>query len=344
MNVLSDLNYLAIINRDTAQSELDRVVRELNDLEPLYERSKKARSEVSENIDRTIDATCAEIYDHTRETLNDEIRRVADQELGVEYSGLLNAFQYAEDIKMAILEQISETVAHCEDDARFKASSGVDAINALGQKHLGEDYGDMKFRSDMLFRRKKDALARQIDTPVEIWDFLDVTSLWERQEKVAGGGMALTVVGVLGGRMVGGVGWLDGAIGAARVVGSNNLRRLIVPGLIASGKSCIKSSLWYQVSILTTSQSALSPPTYCIPSPPRSLVASPGASQLRSLTSTIRTSTAPGSPTRSAKYCAFQLTLCALASNTQSRSSGRSAKRNERPGRRAMWHTSILPT
>ncbi|KAK5242191.1 mitofusin [Cryomyces antarcticus] len=46
--------------------------------------------------------------------------------------------------------------------------------------------------------------------------------------------MAVTVAGVVGGRMIGGVGWLDGALGAAKVVGSNNLRRLIVPGLLAA--------------------------------------------------------------------------------------------------------------
>ena len=59
--------------------------------------------------------------------------------------------------------------------------------------------------------------------------------MWERQEKVAGTSMALTLAGVLGSRMVGGVGWIDGAMGAARFVGVRNLRNLIVPGLVATG-------------------------------------------------------------------------------------------------------------
>jgi mitofusin len=29
--------------------------------------------------------------------------------------------------------------------------------------------------------------------------------------------------------MIGGVGWIDGAMGAARVVGGKNMRRLILP-------------------------------------------------------------------------------------------------------------------
>ena len=237
MNVLSDLNYLAAVNRDVAASELERVTGELTEIEPAFEQSKKARSEVSDDIEKTVEATCAEVYKHTRETLNSTIARVADQELGVQYPGLFSAFEYAEDIKAAILDQIAVAVASCEDDARGKAVDGVSTIKALGMHRVGEEYQEMTFRSDLMFRRRKHVLARQVDTPIEAWDFFDVSGIWEQQEKVAGTGMAMTVVGVLGGRMVGGVGWLDGVLGAARVMGSRNLRNVIIPGLIAAGES-----------------------------------------------------------------------------------------------------------
>lgn len=236
LNVLGDLNVLATVNREVAQSELDRVTKELADLEPVFEQSKKARAEVSEDIDKTIENTCSDIYNHTRDSLSTTIARVADFDLGVPYPGLLNAFQYAEDIKAAMLEQISASVTACEEEARTKTVNGVSTIKSLGILHLGDEYTDMSFRSDMMFRRKRDVLARQVDTEVEVWDFFDVGRLWERQEKVAGTGMAMTVVGVLGGRMIGGVGWIDGAMGAARVVGGKNMRRLILPGIVAAGK------------------------------------------------------------------------------------------------------------
>jgi mitofusin len=88
-----------------------------------------------------------------------------------------------------------------------------------------------------MFRRKKDVLARQVEIETEIWDFLDMSSMWQKQEKLAGTGMAITVAGAVGTRMVGGYGWIDGAVGTMRVVGHDNLRRLIIPGLIAGGKS-----------------------------------------------------------------------------------------------------------
>ncbi|KAL8827531.1 MAG: hypothetical protein Q9191_003128 [Dirinaria sp. TL-2023a] len=242
LNILTDLNVLATFNQDIAQSELDRVSAELDELEPVYEQSKKARSEVSDGIDKTIEETCGDIYSHTRCTLNTAIARVAEADLGVPYSGLFNAFDYADRIKAAMLDQISAAVMGCEEEARSRAVAGVNTIKSLGILHLGNAYTDLSFRSDILFRRKRDALARQVDTEVEIWDFFDIGGLWERQEKVAGTSMVLTVAGVLGGRMMGGVGWIDGALGAAKIMGSQNLRKLIVPGIIATGAVLLASA------------------------------------------------------------------------------------------------------
>ena len=236
LNVLGDVNTLASVNQEVAQSELDRVMKELAEIEPALEASKRAKADVSDDIDRTIDTTCKDIYDHTRLTLNTTISRAADEDLGVVYPGLMSAFDYAEDLKEAILSQISASVTNCEENARRKTVEGVSSIKQLGLLHLGDDYTDLSFRSDIMFKRKRDILAKQIEVETELWDFFDISSIMQRQEKVASGGMALTVATVVGGRMVGGFGWIDGALGAAKVVGNNNLRRLIIPGIIATGK------------------------------------------------------------------------------------------------------------
>ena len=237
LNVLGDVQTLATVNQDVAQSELDRVTKELNDLEPLLEASKKAKAEVSDDIDRTIEETCRDIYDHTRSTLTNSIAQAAEEDLGVIYPGLLNAFQYADEIKDAMLSQISASVTACEDHARQKTVEGVSSIKQLGLLHLGDEYTDLSFRSDVMFRRKRDILARQIEIETEFWDFFDWSTIIQRQEKYAGTGMALTVVTAVGGRAFGGLGWLDGALAGAKVVGNNNLRKLIIPGVIATGKT-----------------------------------------------------------------------------------------------------------
>ncbi len=239
-NVLGDLHSLATVNRDVAQAELDRVAKEIEDLEPVFAQSKQARTEASEATDRAIEDTSSEVYTYVRDTLNSSISRVGEQNLGVEYLGILSAYDYAEDLKAAMVEEIAATVDVCEDHARQQTIRGVDAIKSLGILHLGDSYNHFTLQADKMFKKKKDALARQVYVDVDVWDFFDVSSMWERQDKVAGTGMAVTVAGVLGTRMIGGIGWVDGALGAARVVGSNNLRRILIPGLIATGKPTLQ--------------------------------------------------------------------------------------------------------
>ncbi|KAK4633111.1 Transmembrane GTPase fzo1 [Fulvia fulva] len=232
MNVLGDLGTLAGVNKDVAQNELDRVTEELRQLEPVFEKSKKARTEADESIATSIEETANDVYALTRSTLTDSISRIAESDLGVEYPGLLGASSYADDIKAAMLNQITETVRWCEERGREKTVQGVSGIKSLGFLHLGDQYTDLTFRSEKMFKSRRDALARQVDFDAEIWDFFDLANIWERQEKLAGSSMAVTLAGVVGTRMIGGAGWLDGALTATRVVGTNNLRRLFLPGLI----------------------------------------------------------------------------------------------------------------
>ncbi|CAK3808420.1 Transmembrane GTPase fzo1 [Lecanosticta acicola] len=232
MNVLGDLGTLAGVNKDVAQNELDRVTEELRRLEPQVDKSKKARTDADESVATNIEETSKEVYALTRNTLNDGIARVAESDLGVVYPGVFGAYSYADDLKAAMLNQITETVRWCEERARERTVQGVSSIKSLGLLHLGDQYVDLAFRSEKMFKSRRDALARQVDFEAEIWDFFDVASLWERQEKVASTSMAVTVAGVVGGRMLGGVGWLDGAMTATKIVGPNNLRRMLLPGLV----------------------------------------------------------------------------------------------------------------
>ncbi|KAJ9604207.1 mitofusin [Cladophialophora chaetospira] len=234
MNCLGDMNVLATVNRDVAQSELDRVSKELSEIVPEFEDKQKQRTAVSEQVEKEIDSTSTEVYNHTRSTLSSTIASVGKEDHGVEYPGLLSAFQFAEDLRIAMLEQISATVASCENYGRARTVQGVSMIKSLGLLHVGDSYENLNFAADKMFQRRKDALVRSVDTDVEIWDFFDVGGLWERQEKTVGTGLALTIAGTVGTRAIGGVGWVDGAFGAAKIIGSRNLRRLALPGVVAA--------------------------------------------------------------------------------------------------------------
>lgn len=238
LNLLADINSLATVNRDVAQSELTRVTQELEELEPAYENGKKKKGELADGVDRAIDESCEDVYNHTRSTLTDTIARVSEADLGVEYPGLFSVFQYAEDLKLAMLDQISSSVTDCEDFAREKTVKGVGFIQNIGLLHVGEDkFSVLNFRADLMFRRgRRHTFGRQVDTEVELWDFFDLHGLWESQEKVAGTGVAMTAVTVLGSRAFGGFSWVDSAFSAVKLLGPNNMRRMFLPGLFAAGK------------------------------------------------------------------------------------------------------------
>lgn len=268
MNVLGDLGTLASVNKDVAQSEFDRVTQELQELQPVFEKSKKARTQADDSVANQIEQASQDVYALTRNTINSSISHVAESDLGVQYPGIFGAYAYADDLKAAMLNQVAETVRWCEERAREKTVSGVSGIKQLGILHLGDQYTDLTFRSEKMFKSRRDALARQVDFETEVWDFFDFANIWERQEKVAGTSMAVTVAGVVGSRMIGGVGWIDGALTATKIVGSNNMRRLIVPGLVTTGE-CTRSLTSY-ICILTC-LSAILAAAYTLSQIPHSL-------------------------------------------------------------------------
>ena len=237
VNVLNDLNALANVNRDVASSELERVSKELSEIVPEFEERKKERFAVSDQVNRDNDEIVTDVYNHTRSTLSTTIDAVGKADLGIQYPGLWSVFDYAEDLKAAMLDTISEAVRACESYGRSKSIEGVNSINSLGLLHVGDKFETLNFKSDLMFTKRKHARLRAVDTEVEVWDFFDLAGLWERQEKVVGSGMALTVVGTLGGRALGGVGWIDGAFGAVKIMGSRNLRSMILPSIALGGKS-----------------------------------------------------------------------------------------------------------
>ena len=236
-NILNDVNTLATVNQEVAQQELERVTRELKELEPQLESSKKARSEVSDDVSNNIENVCKDVYDLTRGKLNDAITHAGNGTYEVPYPGILAAFQYADDLKEAMLSQIATSVSDCESYARQRTVVGVNTIKQLGILHVGDEFQNLQFRPDVMFRRKRDALARQLDVSTDLLDFVDWSTLMQKQEKYAGTGIALTVAGAIVPRMIGMNTWIDQAITASRLVGSNNLRQLVLPGIFIAGES-----------------------------------------------------------------------------------------------------------
>ncbi|KAK6350059.1 mitofusin [Orbilia brochopaga] len=239
LNLLQDLEQLALINQNVAGRELDALRSDLARLTPKYDESVKARIAVSDECDRQIEDTCNAVYRNSRREISRTIDEV-DKQQTIPWRGVLSSFQFAEETRKAMLEMITRSVVEAEDAARRSTVSGVGAINALGLLHLKQEYVERTFRPDFMFKKKRDALGRHIKTQLDAFDFFD----FDRQEKVAGMSLSLTVFSVASSRMFGISSWVDGIVQATNIVGIRNTKRLIIPAIIFG----IGAAAYYLVS------------------------------------------------------------------------------------------------
>ena len=101
----------------------------------------------------------------TKASLSLALDRVAHGMLGIEgagvtmpiYPGLLCVWNYARDVRKALLLSLDMTVKLTEDDARIVTSDGVNKIGDLGDQSLPEDVGWKRrvFIPDAMFRTWK---------------------------------------------------------------------------------------------------------------------------------------------------------------------------------------------
>lgn len=233
MNVLSDLFVLASANKEVASKEYNAAKKELDALIPEYENNSKSQKKVHEEVETTIDDTCQDTFDHTRKMLDGTIASLSDIAREVEYPGLFSVFQYAEDLKYIMLGRVEEAVSTCEDYGKDAAIRGVNYINSLGLIHVGkEKFGGFEFNPKAMYNKPKHKLARRITADIDVWDFIDLGAIWQKQEKLAGAGAAVTAVGVFGGKSLASMGMLDGVINTVGLLSRRNIRRLAIPGII----------------------------------------------------------------------------------------------------------------
>ncbi|KAF4440616.1 Transmembrane GTPase fzo1 [Fusarium austroafricanum] len=245
LNILNDINILAAENCEIARLELDKGIRSLQELEPQLEKMKEAVLEVDNKTEDIIETMQGEVYNSTRTILTEVITHAGDRihHLDAPYPGLFSVMSYSEDIKDAILTDISASVTKCEEHARASAVKGVNMIKQLGLLHLGDEYQNLTFHPAAMFRRKRDELAKQIHISTEFSDFVEWPLLFEG-ENFTNVDTALKVATAVGGGWIGIQTWMDQAVMAARLVGNINLRRAVLPGIVCTGLLAVAYIIW----------------------------------------------------------------------------------------------------
>ncbi|KAL0061805.1 mitofusin [Marasmius tenuissimus] len=145
-NLLCDIDLLAGANAIVANSELEQANAELAQVKPVLEKMKESREILEESLDTAEEEGTSKAGVRTKSVLNFALERVGQGKLGVDaplvpmpsYPGILGVWNYARDVKRALLASLDAAVKLAEDEARLITSDGVERIRLLGDEHLPE--------------------------------------------------------------------------------------------------------------------------------------------------------------------------------------------------------------
>ncbi|KAJ3575861.1 hypothetical protein NP233_g803 [Leucocoprinus birnbaumii] len=146
-NVLSDVELLSSANSIVASAELAKARNDLEHSRPILEKLKASRDTLDLSLETTEDEQTSHASSKTKTILVSALDRVGQGMLGVpnapiqlpSYPGLWGIWDYARDVRKALLASIDAAVKLAEDEARLITSAGIDKIKALGDTHLPEN-------------------------------------------------------------------------------------------------------------------------------------------------------------------------------------------------------------
>jgi mitofusin len=143
-NLLSDVELLAGANAIVAETELHNAQADLDHSRPVLEKMKNGRDVLDNGLLAVEDEGATESALKTRSIISTALERVGQGKLGVDktlvpmptYPGILGIWNYARDVRRALLASLDAAVKVAEDEARVITISGIDKIKALGEEHL----------------------------------------------------------------------------------------------------------------------------------------------------------------------------------------------------------------
>jgi mitofusin len=174
-NILKDLEMLSQVNISVAETEKEKILKDLDDLAPEFENSVKQSLKVSEQSDQIIEEVTQKAYDFTKAHLGKFVSSIGDSPI-VPYRSIFSAFDYAISTREAIIDSLLNEVVVCESFARKETTQGINTLKSLGILHLGEQPAFKKiFNDEAMFTRRRDTFTRTVYTELGISDFFDLS-------------------------------------------------------------------------------------------------------------------------------------------------------------------------
>lgn len=255
--LLADLELLASSNEILAGSEKEQAEIILNRVIPILDEMIKGREGLEESLENIEEDGYTKACRNARDRLRKALERVEKGESASEkvslpaWPGVFRVWDYARDVREALLKSLDDVIKGVEDDARVITAGGVKGINAgLADKYLpaGTEKTRRVFVPSAMFSPRKGrtavvglGLARPEMLEVNFLDIMDLQHQLSVHLKTpksdhssldlvpASGGLAVGALTLLGGKALGLKGALEGIVRVTDLLSNQNVRKWVAP-------------------------------------------------------------------------------------------------------------------
>ncbi|BEI83948.1 hypothetical protein CcaverHIS002_0405520 [Cutaneotrichosporon cavernicola] len=143
-HLMADVELLAAANSLVATKERDAALQEVERVKPELDRMKHSKDLLEEGLVTEEESATGKVVAQSQQSLRLALDRVGRGEFAPDiaapvYPGLLGAWDYAVEVRKALLASLDVAVRNVEDDARVVTSDTVTHITDIGDKHLPAD-------------------------------------------------------------------------------------------------------------------------------------------------------------------------------------------------------------
>ena len=143
--LLADVDFLVSANAIVTQMEIDRAKGDLERVKPVFEKMKNEKESLEDALESVEETGASITADRTKTILSDALERVGRGQPGVDadislplFPGFLAIWDYARDVRKALLASLDAAVKLAEDEARVTTTASVKKIGHLGTQFLPE--------------------------------------------------------------------------------------------------------------------------------------------------------------------------------------------------------------
>ncbi|CAG8488927.1 hypothetical protein C2G38_2197506 [Gigaspora rosea] len=165
-NILNDIGVLSEFNRGIATRDAEKAFNELESGREAFERLCNDEKSITLKANKCVDDTCDSIMLFTKKRLEDAISNIDSSADNIEYRGLMYVWAYANDVRDAMLEEISKGVYSSEQKAKEETANCIHKIQFMAENLSGEP---CQIDLERMYRR---GIINTI--PIALSDFFDL--------------------------------------------------------------------------------------------------------------------------------------------------------------------------